>query len=40
MYVYRDKDCMNKFCDLLKEHAVKMINSKKKKNEVISNRAA
>ena len=40
MFVYSDKDCMNTFCDLLKEHALKMINSKKKKNEVISNRAA
>ena len=30
-YVYRGKDCMKKFCELLREHAMKIINSKKKK---------
>ena len=29
--VYRGKDCMKKFCDFLKEHAMKTINFKKKK---------
>ena len=34
--VYRGKDCMKKFL----EHAMKIINFKKKKNEVINRRAA
>ena len=38
--VYRGKDCMKKFCDFLREHVVKIINPKKKKNEVINKRAA
>ena len=29
--VYRGKDCMKKFCEFLREHAVKIINFKKKK---------
>ena len=29
--VYRGKDCMKKFCESLREHATKIINSKKKK---------
>ena len=29
--VYRDKDCMKKFCESLREHTMKIINSKKKK---------
>ena len=29
--VYRRKDCMKKFCESLREHAMKIINSKKKK---------
>ena len=28
--VYRGKDCMKKFCDFLREHAMKIINFKKK----------
>ena len=28
--VYRDKDCMKKFCKSLREHAMKIINFKKK----------
>ena len=31
---------MKKFCKFLREHAVKLINLKKKKNEVINKRAA
>ena len=29
--VYRGKDCMKKFCGFLREHAMKIINFKKKK---------
>ena len=29
--VYRSKDCMKKFCEFLREHAVKISNFKKKK---------
>ena len=29
--VYRGKDCMEKSCELLREHAMKKINFKKKK---------
>ena len=29
--VYRVKDCMKKFCEFLREHAMKIINFKKKK---------
>ena len=38
--VYRDKYCMKKFCQSLREHAMKIINAKKKKNEVNNKRAA
>ena len=38
--VYGGKDCMKKFCESLKEHAMKIITFKKKKNEVINKRAA
>ena len=38
--VYRSKDCMKKFCEFSREHAMKIINFKKKKNEVINKRAA
>ena len=37
--VYRGKDCMKKFCESLIEHAIKIINFKKKKNGVINKRA-
>ena len=37
--VYRGKDCMKKFGEFLREHAMKKINFKKKKNEVINKRA-
>ena len=29
--LYRSKDCMNKLCEFLREHAIKIINFKKKK---------
>ena len=29
--VYRGKDCTKKFCESLREHAIKIINCKKKK---------
>ena len=38
--LYREKDCMKRFCESLREHAMKIINFKKKKNEVINKRAA
>ena len=34
---YRGKDCMKKFCKDLTEHATKIINYKKKKNDTINN---
>ena len=38
--VYREKDCIRKFCEFLREHAMKLINIKKKKNKIINKRAA
>ena len=38
--VYRGKDWIKKFCESLREHAMKIINFKKKKNEVVNKRAA
>ena len=38
--VYRGKDFMKKFCESLREHTIKIINFKKKKNKVINKRAA
>ena len=38
--VYTGKDCMKKYCESLEEHAMKIINFKKKKNEVINKRAS
>ena len=29
--VYRGKECMKKLCEFLREHAIKIINFKKKK---------
>ena len=29
--VYREKSCMKKFCESLKEHAMKIVSFKKKK---------
>ena len=37
--VYRGKDCMKKFCEFLRKHVVKIINLKKKKEEIINKRA-
>ena len=31
--VYREKDCIRKFCEFLREHPMKIINIKKKKKE-------
>ena len=33
---YRGKDCMKKFCEFLREHAMKIINSKKKKVKLLT----
>ena len=38
--MYRDKDCMKKFCEFLREAAIKIVNFKKKKNRVINKRVA
>ena len=35
---YRGKDCMKKFSKDLREHASKIINYEKKKNDAINNR--
>ena len=37
--VYIGKDCMIKFSEILREHAMKIITFKKNKNEVINKRA-
>ena len=37
--VYRGKECMKKFCESLREQAMKIINFKKEKSEVIKKRA-
>ena len=34
-YVYRSKDCTKKFCEFLREHAMKVINFKKKKMKLL-----
>ena len=39
-HVYRGKHCMKRFCESLREHAMKIIKFKKKQNEVINKRAA
>ena len=31
-----DKDCMKKFCEFLREHAMKVINFKKKKMKLLT----
>ena len=33
---YRGKDCMKWFCELLKKHAMKIINFKKKKMKLLT----
>ena len=35
--VYRGKDCMKKFSETLREHTMKIINSKKKKMKLLTN---
>ena len=37
--VYRGKYCMKKFCEFLREHTMKIISFKKKKNEIINKTA-
>ena len=37
--VYRAKDCMKKFCEFVREQAMKIISFFLKKNEVINKRA-
>ena len=34
--VYRGKDCMKKFCESLREHAMEIINFKKKKMKLLT----
>ena len=34
--VYRGKDCVKKFCESLREHAMKIINLKKKKMKLLT----
>ena len=34
--VYRGKDCMKKFCEFLRKHAMEIRNFEKKKNKVIN----
>ena len=38
--VDRGKDCAENFCEFLREDAMKIINLKKKRNEIINKRAA
>ena len=38
--ICKGKDCMKKFCESLREHAMKIIYFKKEKNEVINKKAA
>ena len=34
--IYRGKDCMQKFCELLREHAITIINFKKKNMKLLT----
>ena len=34
--VYRDKNCMKKFCEFLRKHAKKIINFKKRKTKLLT----
>ena len=36
--VYRGKDCMKKFCESLREHVMNIINFKKKKMKLLTNK--
>ena len=35
-YVWRRKDCMNRFCEILREYAMEIINQKKKKMKLLT----
>ena len=37
---YKGKDCMKKFWEALREHAIKIINFIKKKKEIINKQTA
>ena len=39
-HVYRGKDCMKKFCEFLRQHAMKMKKMKSERNEIIIKRAS
>ena len=34
--LYRRKDCMKKFCEFLRKHAMRIINFKKKKMKLLT----
>ena len=34
--IYRDKDCMKKFCKSLRKHALEIINFKTKKKKLLA----
>ena len=36
--IRRGKDCMKKFCESLRKHAMKIINFKKEKTKLLTNR--
>ena len=36
--VYRDEDCMKKFCEFLREHTMEIINFEKKKMIPLTNK--
>ena len=38
IYKHRAKDCMKKFCESLREHAMEIINFKKKKMKLLTNK--
>ena len=35
--LHRSKDCINLFCELLREHAMEILSSKKKKMKLLTN---
>ena len=37
-HVYRDKDYLKKFCEYVREHAMKIINFEKKKMKILTNK--
>ena len=38
--IYVGKDCLIKFYEFLREHTIKILNSKTKNNEIMNKRAA